>query len=71
MAAGSAPALALDMSALPTDTLPAAEFLVRLMYRSVELGTNQNHISIAETAIPIGGVCWFWSYDNAKVLEVL
>ena len=71
MAAGSAPALALDMSALPTDTLPAAEFLVRHMYRTVELGANQTHFAIAETAMPISGDSWFWSDDNAKVLEFL
>jgi len=71
MAAGSAPALALDMSALPTDTLPADEFLVRHMYRTVELGANQNHFAIAETAMPISGDSWFWSDDNAKVLEFL
>jgi hypothetical protein len=71
MAAGSAPALALDMSALPTDTLPAAEFLVRHMYRPVEIAASQKHFAIAETAMPIGGDSWFWSDDNAKVLEFL
>ena len=59
------------MTALPTDTLPAAEFLVRHMYRPVELVANQTHFAIAETAMPIGGDSWFWSDDNAKVLEFL
>jgi hypothetical protein len=70
-AAASGPAFALDMTGLPTDTLPAAEFLVRRMYRPVELGANQTHFAIAETAMPIGGDSWFWSDDNAKVLEFL
>ena len=59
------------MTALPTDTLPAAEFLVRHMYRPVQLGANKTHFAIAETAMPIGGDSWFWSDDNAKVLEFL
>jgi hypothetical protein len=70
-AAASGPAFARDMTGLPTDTLPAAEYLVRHMYRPVELGTNQTHFAIAETAMPIGGDSWFWSDDNAKVLEFL
>ncbi|MBV8453399.1 MAG: hypothetical protein JOZ29_14185, partial [Deltaproteobacteria bacterium] len=41
------------------------------MYRPVELGANQTHFAIAETANPIGGDSWFWSDDNAKVLEFL
>jgi hypothetical protein len=59
------------MTAMPTDTLAAAEFLVRHMYRPVDLGTNENHFAIAETAKPIEGDSWFWSDDNAKVLEFL
>ena len=59
------------MTAIPTDTLPAAEFLVRHMYRPIELGANQTHFAITETASPIGGDSWFWSDDNAKVLEFL
>jgi hypothetical protein len=59
------------MTAIPTDTFPAAEFLVRHMYRPIELGANQTHFAIAETASPIGGDSWFWSDDNAKALEFL
>jgi hypothetical protein len=59
------------MTVIPTDTLAAAEFLVRHMYRPVDLGTNENHFAIAETAKPIGGDSWLWSDDNAKVLEFL
>jgi len=56
---------------IPTDTFPAAEFLIRHMYRSVELGSGANYFAIAETALPIEGDTWFWTDDNAKVLEFL
>jgi hypothetical protein len=56
---------------IPTDTFPAAEFLVRHMYRPVELGNGASHFAIAETALPIAGDSWFWTDDNAKVLEFL
>jgi hypothetical protein len=56
---------------IPTDTFAAAEFLVRHMYRPVELGTGASHFAIAETALPIAGDSWFWTDDNAKVLEFL
>jgi hypothetical protein len=59
------------MTAIPIDTFPAAEFLVRHMYRPIELGANQSHFAISETASPIGGDSWFWSDDNAKALEFL
>jgi len=41
------------------------------MYRPVELGNGANHFAIAETALPIAGDGWFWTDDNAKVLEFL
>jgi hypothetical protein len=56
---------------IPTDTFAAAEFLVRHMYRPVELGNGASHFAIAETALPIAGDSWFWTDDNAKVLEFL
>jgi hypothetical protein len=59
------------MTAIPTNTFAAAEFLVRRMYRPVELGIGESRFAIAETAAPIGGDSWFWSDDNAKVLEFL
>ena len=55
----------------PTNTLPAAKFLVAHMYRPVELGNGASHFAIAETALPIAGDSWFWTDDNAKVLEFL
>jgi hypothetical protein len=56
---------------IPTETFPAAEFLVRHMYRPVELANGASHFAIAETALPIAGDSWFWTDDNAKVLEFL
>jgi len=41
------------------------------MYRPVELGNGARHFAIAETALPIAGDSWFWTDDNAKVLEFL
>jgi hypothetical protein len=41
------------------------------MYRPVELGSGANYFAIAETALPIDGDTWFWTDDNAKVLEFL
>ena len=41
------------------------------MYRPIELGNGQTYFAIAETALPIEGDSWFWTDDNAKVLEFL
>ena len=41
------------------------------MYRPVDLGNGASHFAIAETALPIAGDSWFWTDDNAKVLEFL
>ena len=41
------------------------------MYRPVELSNGVSHFAIAETALPIAGDSWFWTDDNAKVLEFL
>ena len=59
------------MALIPTDTFAAAEFLVRHMYRPIGLGNSASHFAIAETALPIAGDSWFWTDDNAKVLEFL
>ena len=41
------------------------------MYRPIELGNGRTYFAIAETALPIEGDSWFWTDDNAKVLEFL
>ena len=56
---------------IPIDTFAAAEFLVRHMYRPTDLGSGESFFAIAETALPIEGDSWFWTDDNAKVLEFL
>jgi hypothetical protein len=58
------------MQLLPTDTVPAAEFLLRHMYRPLDLAEGR-FFAVPETANPIGGDVWFWSDDNAKILEFL
>ena len=59
------------MTLIPTDTFAAAEFLVRHMYRPIEFGNGESFFAIAETELPIEGDSWFWTDDNAKVLEFL
>ena len=58
------------MQSLPTDTVPAAEFILRHMYRPLDLAEGRC-FAVPETANPIGGDVWFWSDDNAKILEFL
>lgn len=59
------------MPTLPTDALGAAQFLVRHLYRPIDLGPDERFYAVAETAHPIGGDDWLWVDDNAKVLEFL
>lgn len=59
------------MPSLPTDALPAAEFIVRHMHRTVNLADGVQFSAVPETAQPINGDNWFWTDDNAKVLEFL
>jgi hypothetical protein len=53
------------------DAFAAAEFLVRRMYRRIDLAENMRFSAIAETEHPFAGDTWFWTDDNAKVLEFL
>lgn len=59
------------MTSLPTDALPAAQFIVRHMYRTVDLADGVRFSAVPETAQAMGGDNWFWTDDNAKVLEFL
>ena len=58
------------MPCLPADALAAAEFLVRHLYRPIDVAARSRYGAIAETAGP-GDDRWFWSDDNAKVLELM
>jgi hypothetical protein len=58
------------MPQLPTDALPAAAFLVRHLYRPIETTAGSSYSAIAETE-RLGDDNWFWSDDNAKVLEFM
>jgi hypothetical protein len=59
------------MSSRPINAAAAAEFLVRHLYRPIDLATDKRFFSVTETEQPFGGDNWFWTDDNAKVLEFL
>ena len=58
------------MPKLPTDALPAAEFLIRHLYRSVSVANDTTFSAIAENENPREDN-WFWNDDNSKSLEFL
>lgn len=58
------------MAKLPTEATPAAEFLVRHLYRPIDVGAGSRFHAVAETEDP-GNDNWFWNDDNAKVLEMM
>ena len=55
---------------IPTDAIPAAEFLIRHLYRSIDVADGQRFSAIAENE-NLDGDNWFWNDDNAKSLEFL
>ena len=59
------------MPEIPTDAMAAAEFIVRHLYRPVEVADDAQFFAATETAELVGGDNWFWLDDNAKVLEFL
>src|SRR3954471_16682242 len=58
------------MSKIPRDALAPAQFLMRYLYRPVEVD-GERLFAFAETERPCMGDIWFWTDDNAKVLELL
>jgi len=60
-----------QMPEIPTDAMAAAEFIVRHLYRPVEVADDAQFFAATETAELVGGDNWFWLDDNAKVLEFL
>ena len=58
------------MPCLPADALPAAEYLVRHLYRPIDVSAGSRYCAIAETAAASDDL-WFWNDDNAKVLELM
>jgi hypothetical protein len=56
---------------IPTDSIPAAEFIIRHLYRPFDLGDNESFFAVTETAGMVDGDDWVWTDDNAKVLEFL
>lgn len=59
------------MPQIPIDAVSAAEFLVRRMYRQIGSAKDARFFAVAETEHLFGGDSWFWTDDNAKVLEFL
>src|SRR5439155_578490 len=59
-----------EMASLPTEAVPAAEFLIRHMYRPIEVTADSRFFAVAETEDP-GEDSWFWNDDNAKTLEFM
>jgi hypothetical protein len=55
---------------IPTDAIPAAEFLLRHLYRPIDMADGKRFCAVAENADRQGDN-WFWSDDNAKSLEFL
>src|SRR5215208_8348246 len=55
---------------LLVDRVAAAEFIVRRLYQRLNFGTS-TCMAAAETEHPFGGDRWFWTDDNAKVVEFL
>jgi hypothetical protein len=58
------------MTGLPQDAGPAAEFLVRHLYRPLDLAADARYFAMAETESTAEDA-WFWSDDNAKILELM
>jgi hypothetical protein len=56
--------------ALPKDAGAAAEFIVRYLYRPIYLTANARYFAVAETE-NTNDDGWFWSDDNAKILEFM
>lgn len=59
------------MPTIPTETIPAAEFIIRHLYRPLEVADGARFFAVTETEHLVGGDDWFWLDDNAKVLEFL
>ena len=59
------------MPNIPTDAMAAAEFLVRYLYKPINLTDEKKFFAVTETEHLVGGDDWVWTDDNAKVLEFL
>ena len=57
------------MPDLPTDAFAAANFLMRYLYRPIDLAASETLFAVAETEQTFEGDDWLWTDDNAKVLE--
>jgi hypothetical protein len=53
------------------DAGAAAAHIIKRMYRRFDLGAGRTGHAVVETERPFAGDSWFWTDDNAKVLELL
>jgi len=58
------------MPRLPTDAVAAAAFLMRRLYRPIDVTSGSPDFAVAETE-GLNDDRWFWNDDNAKVLELM
>ncbi|HLY46406.1 MAG TPA: hypothetical protein VKQ73_12555 [Stellaceae bacterium] len=58
------------MQPSPIDPVAAAEFIVRRLYRPLRFA-DAACFAAAETEHPFAGDTWFWTDDNAKIVELL
>jgi hypothetical protein len=54
----------------PIDPVAAAEFIIQRLYRPLSFG-DADCQAVAETEHPFAGDDWFWTDDNAKIVEFL
>lgn len=59
------------MPTIPTDAVAAAEFIIRYLYRSIDLEGGNRFFAVTETEQLVDGDNWLWTDDNGKVLEFL
>jgi hypothetical protein len=58
------------MNLAHVDPFAAAEFIGQRMYKRLSLA-GAECLAVAETEHPVGADTWFWTDDNAKVIEFL
>jgi hypothetical protein len=56
---------------LPSDGFAAAAFILHHLYKPVAADGSAEYRAVAETELPLQGDVWFWTDDNAKVLEFI
>ncbi|MGE5268089.1 MAG: hypothetical protein ACM3JG_00310 [Thiohalocapsa sp.] len=58
------------MTQSPIEPVAAARFIIERLYRPLRFGTASCN-AVAETEHPFAGDDWYWTDDNAKIVEFL